>query len=75
MRLVDASTDRIPTRGKWHKLVLDFIDSGLSVAEVKDLDCPGVTAYRGIIYVLNTRTYPVKVMKRGERIFLTRTDE
>lgn len=60
--------------GKWKKIVIDFIDSEMSAAEVKDFDCKAVCAYQRIRTAIRNHNYPVKAIMRKGRVFIIREE-
>lgn len=76
MKLVEVTSETandLHTRpSKWRSIVKEFLDSGLSVAEVTEYDTTFTAAHHGLLYAVRNSTYPVKVMRRKEHIYLVR---
>ncbi len=53
------------------KDILDFIESGASAAEVfSDSSKNGLSLYSSCLTAIRRNGFPVRVIKRGERVFL-----
>lgn len=76
MKLVEVTPEAAnhvrARHSKWRSIVREFLDSGLSIAEVTEYGTTITAAYHGLLYAVKNSACPVKVMRRKEHIYLVR---
>lgn len=77
MRLVEVDPNEvgIRKRGRYRPIIEDFADRGIELALVEGIDGASLQrAYKGLCHTAARIGAPVKVMKRGDSVYLARTD-
>ena len=77
MRLVEVDPNEvgIRKRSRYRPIIEDFADRGIELALVEGVDEASLQrAYKGLCHTAARIGAPVKVIKRGNEIYLARTD-